>query len=221
MTHALEILFEDKHVVVANKPANILTVANRPGTEAMLDLVRAHVFAKQADGRKGYLVPVHFLDYPVSGAVMFAASSKAAARLAQQFRERRVTKIYHAAVAAVAVGDDVVTCEDYLSKDEASHAVSVVDASETGAKHCVLTYRAIERGDNFTVLEVRPLTGRSHQIRVQLASRGMPIIGDQQYNSQRAFVAGIALHAAAIEFEHPVLRERITVHAPRPPSWAV
>ncbi len=221
MIPQLEILFEDKHVVVANKPSGLLTVANRPGTVALLDQVRAHVMAKQAEGRKGYLVPVHFLDYPVSGAVMFAASSKAAARLSEQFRERRVVKIYHAAVSGHVAGDDVVHCQDYLVKDETLGKVRVGSADEPEAKECLLDYRALQHLAAATIVEVRPRTGRSHQIRVQLAARGLPIIGDAQYGSSVTFSAGIALHAARLEFEHPVQRQVIGVDAPKPLSWNV
>lgn len=215
----LEILFEDKHVMVVNKPSGILTVANRPGATALLDLARAHIVSKQAEGRKGYLVPVHFLDYPVSGAVMFAVSSKAAARLAEQFRERRITKVYHAAVTGSVANDDEVHCEDYLFKDEDGGKVRVCSPETPGGKHCILDFRAVERHQSYTVVEVYPRTGRSHQIRVQLSSRGLPIVGDSLYGSRVEFKAGIALHAARIELEHPVSKERIVVSAPKPQSW--
>ena len=147
--------------------------------------------------------------------VLFARTSKAAARLAQQFRDGTIAKSYLAILEgrpATEEGEFV----DWLAKDSAANRVRVAKPRERGAKQSHLRYRVRQFGDGRTLVEVRPLTGRSHQIRVQFAARGMPIVGDRKYGARRGLGGKIALHSASLQFRHPSRDETLTVTAPQP-----
>jgi 23S rRNA pseudouridine1911/1915/1917 synthase len=217
--NALTILYEDKHCLVAAKPARLLTASDETGDETLLAQARAYHFARQAPGKKGYLVPVHFLDRPVSGAVIFALSSKAAARLGAQLKGRAMEKVYCALVEGKAPAPSG-ELSDWLLKDHDANLVTVVPPGTADAKACKLAYRVLAEHGGLTLLEVRPATGRSHQIRVQLSSRGMPIFGDVKYGASAPWDGRIALHAWSVTFAHPVGQAPVTVTAPVPPYWA-
>jgi len=152
----------------------------------------------------------------VSGVVLFARTSKAAARLSGQFRERTVEKVYWAAVTGTGIpthGELV----GRIAKDR-DHNVSTVTDDEDGDSR--LAYRVLNRHGDNALLEIRPLTGRSHQIRVQLAHAGWPIVGDRKYGSTRAFEPGrIALHARSLTVQHPITKQSLTVTADVPARW--
>ncbi len=218
MTPPLQVLYEDKHCLVVMKPARLLTASDKTGDETLIGQARAYNAAKQAEGKKGYLVPLHFLDRPVSGVVMLAASSKAATRLNEQFRAGKIEKIYRAVVEGTppaAEGE----LEDWLLKDKDDNVTTVVPPRTEGAKDSRLFYKRLKSAGGLTLLEVRPHTGRSHQIRVQLSSRGWPIVGDTKYGSQRAWDGMIALHAFQVTFMHPVDKTPVTVKAELPDYW--
>lgn len=217
----MKILFEDKHCLVVHKPARLLTASDKTGDETLVQLVRAYHSARQDAGKKGYVAPLHMLDRPVSGVVMFAVSSKAATRLAEQLRRGKVEKIYRAVVegqAPAAQGE----LTDWLLKDHKNNVVRSVPQGTQDAKLCRLDYRVLGfTATGLTVVEIRPKSGRSHQIRVQLASRGMPIYGDRKYGARgdwrRDDLAGvIALHAVSLTFAHPISKEMLTIESPIP-----
>lgn len=216
---SLEILFEDKHCLVVNKPARLLTASDKTGDVTLLSLLREYNQGKQAEGKKGYLVPLHFLDRPVSGVVMFAVSSKAASRLSAGFRERKIEKIYHAIVEGkpTALEDEL---HDYLLKNHETNVVAVVRPGTPEAKACSLGFKLLKTAGGRSLLEIKPHTGRSHQIRVQLASRQLPIFGDVKYGASQAFDGAIALHAKTVKFVHPVTKELMEISAPIPKSWS-
>lgn len=220
----LTVLFEDRHCLVVAKPARLLTASDKTGDTTLLALARAHNVAQQADGKSGYLVPLHFLDRPVSGVVMFAKSSKAAARLSEQLRGHQIDKVYHAIVEAEPSVPRLPEGElnDWLLKNEEQNVVSTAAPKTPGAKACTLHYRLLGRhpqNPRLARLEIRPKTGRSHQIRVQLSSRSMPIYGDVKYGASTGWDGAIALHAASVTFAHPVSKEPVKVEAPFPESW--
>jgi len=216
-TAPLEILFEDNHCLVVSKPARCLTAPDETGDETILDLAKAYLKRKYQKPGEVYLGLVHRLDRPVSGVLLLARTSKAAARLSEQFRERDVHKVYHALVEGTPVPESG-TLTDFLLKRGSGNKVRAVEPNTPGAKRSVLSYRVLEPRGNFSLLEVRPETGRSHQIRSQLSHQGWPICGDGKYGS-RTPRWEIALHARSLEFVHPTRSETISVIAPYPPFW--
>lgn len=214
----LDVLFEDNHLLAVNKPAGLLTMGDRTGESTLLDRAKAYVKEKYQKPGDVFLGVVHRLDRPVSGVVLFARTSKAAARLSDQFRSRTVHKTYLALVDAV-VPSPTGSLRHALAKDRDSNRVAVVAPTVPGAQECLLDFRRLKRFGRRTLLEISPRTGRSHQIRVQLAAQGWPIVGDVKYGSKSTWPNGIALHAAKITFDHPTRHEPVTIGAPPPPSW--
>lgn len=229
---ALEILCEDGPILAVNKPAGLLTLGAKPGVPTLERIVKQFLKEKYNKPGNVYLGIPHRLDRPVSGVVVFARNSKAAARLAEQFRERKVRKIYWALVEGspdTAEGELV----DWLLKTPDQAHVEVVSADVLGAREARLRYRTVPIDDaakqeNRTLLEIEPLTGRTHQIRVQLAARGWPIVGDAQYGATTSVSKTraadprdepIALHARSLTILHPVRYDSLTITAPLPEFW--
>ena len=187
------------------------------GDETAADIAREYLKEKYAKPGKVFLGVVHRLDRPVSGTLLFARTSKAASRLSDQFRQGTVRKTYIAMVEGQLTGRGRLL--DWLSKDRTRNHVSVVAEKAEGARECRLDYRVLENSRNQTLVEIRPLTGRSHQIRVQLASLGHPIVGDLRYGAQDALGSRIMLHAARLEFVHPTLKTDINVECHLPDEF--
>lgn len=228
----LEVLHEDNHCLAVNKPAGLPVQGDATGDESLLDLARADLKIRYAKPGNVFVGLVHRLDRPVSGVVLLAKTSKGASRLSEQFRSGDVQKVYWAWVEGRGDLDldlDEGEWTDRLLKDEARNVVRVLAGDEGGrgkGKDARLAYRMLEQRAGRMLLELRPLTGRSHQIRVQLASRGLPIVGDRKYGAKsvvRALDGGprIALHARSLDFTHPTSREAIAVVAPVPADWPV
>ncbi len=214
----LSVLYEDNHCIAVLKPARVLTAGDRTGDVSLLDMVRKHLKEKYRKPGNVFVGLVHRLDRPVSGVVLFARTSKAAARLSEQFREGTVTKVYRAIVegtVAEASGEFV----DWLVKDEKTNVVRSLPPRSPEARESRLRFRRLQSSCGLTLLEITPATGRSHQIRVQLASRGHPIYGDGKYGSRHSLQGMIALHAAQLTFDHPTRHEPVTVTAPEPEAW--
>jgi 23S rRNA pseudouridine1911/1915/1917 synthase len=214
----LEVLYEDNHLLAVNKPAMLPTMgveADRPSL-----LVRAKEYLKHKYQKPGnvYVGIVSRLDAPVTGVTLLAKTSKAAARLSEAFRLRRVRKVYLAVVEGD-VDPASGVLEHFLRKDERHRKVHVTHSGAADAQAARLAYRRLGRREDLALLEVEPETGRKHQIRVQLAGAGWPIVGDRKYGSTRPFATGIALHAARLEVEHPVRRELLAIEAPPPAAW--
>lgn len=226
---SLDILYEDNHCLALTKPAGWPTT-HYDGTEETVDrLAKAYLKEKYHKSGNVFLGVVHRLDKPVSGVLLFARTSKAAARLSEQFREGAVEKTYWAIVENPASGRrepavpwasaDSGSLEDWLKKDEAAARVEVVAADTPGARFARLVFVVRGRHDGLTWLELRPHTGRKHQLRVQLAARGCPIYGDAKYGSDRPFGATVALHARSLTFLHPTTKEPVTITADVPAAW--
>lgn len=220
-----DVLFEDYHLIAVNKPAPLLTQAppHVPSLEAM---VKAYIKAKHDKPAGVYLGIPHRLDRPVSGVVVFARNTKAAQRVHAQFQDRRVEKVYWAAVAG-AVSPESGTWEDWVRKVSEESRTVKAGPDELGAKLAVLEYRVVQSMPGGTLVELAPKTGRMHQLRVQAAWRGHPVFGDVMYGSATPFGPGwenprdkvIALHARRLTIAHPVSREEITFTAPLPAYW--
>ncbi len=221
-----EILYEDNHCLAVVKPGGVLST-HYEGREETLDrAVKAYLKEKYHKPGNVFLGIVHRLDRPVSGVLLFARTSKAAARLAQQFREGTVEKVYWAIVEGD-VSQSAGTLDDWLRKDKNRCRVEIVEpsfrgepgASATGARQALLHYHRRAGHGGLTWLEVRPQTGRTHQLRVQLAHHGHPIYGDAKYGAIHTFGRAIGLHARALTFLHPIRNEPITLTADVPRSW--
>ena len=219
MTSSLHVLFEDNHCLAVDKPAGLLTMGDHTGEPTLVDAARAYLKHKYNKPGNVFVGVVHRLDRPVSGVVLFARTSKSASRLSEQFRVRTVEKTYLALVEG-AVSPPEGVLEDRLSKDRIRNVVEVVDEDEDDGQDCVLAYRRLRKTGRLTLVEIRPETGRSHQIRVQLSARGWPIAGDRKYGSNVNVDGFIALHASSLTFQHPISRQAVTVSADCPPSWA-
>lgn len=213
-----KILHEDNHCLVVDKPAGMLVQPDRTGDPSLLDWVREDVGRRFAKPGQVFIGIVHRLDRPVSGVVLLARTSKAAARLAAQFRDGTVEKRYWAVVEKSPDAPEGVL-EDDLVKDAASNRVRVARSSERGARQARLRYAVLGARPGGTLVEVQPDTGRPHQIRVQLASRGWIIVGDLRYGSQRELGRWIALHARELAFRHPTRKETVRVGADVPLEW--
>jgi 23S rRNA pseudouridine1911/1915/1917 synthase len=213
-----DVLFEDNHCLAVSKPTGVPSTHFDGTVETIDRALKRYLKEKYQKPGNVFLGVVHRLDKPVSGVLLFARTSKAAARLSQQFCEGTIEKVYWAIVEG-APPESSATLVDWLRKSEETHAVCVVASNARGAQRAELGFQRLTTVDGLSSLEVRPRTGRKHQIRVQLAARGMPIYGDRKYGSGFAFGNAIALHARSLQFRHPVRDEMITVVAGVPPTW--
>jgi 23S rRNA pseudouridine1911/1915/1917 synthase len=226
MSHSLSILFEDNHCLAVAKPAGLLTQGVPAGIPSLEATVKAYVRERYHKPGNVYLGIPHRLDRPVSGVVLFARNTKAARRLAEQFHQHIVTKIYWAAVEGE-VQPEAGAWEDWLRKVAEESRSDRVDAGTPGAKRAVLRYRRLQTILDGTLLEIQTETGRMHQIRVQAAARGWPVRGDTVYGARLPFGPSaelprdrcIALHARRLTFLHPIRYEPITLVAPLPETW--
>jgi 23S rRNA pseudouridine1911/1915/1917 synthase len=223
----LELLYDDGPVLVVNKPAGLLTQA--PAGIDSLE-VRVKQFVRQREGKPPdaniYLGLPHRLDRPVSGAIVLARHVRAAQRISAQFENRTVAKAYWAFVEGV-VAPDEGTWRDHLHKRHGLAQAEVVTADHPAGKIAVLHYRVMWQAAAGAWLELELETGRTHQIRIQAASRGHAVVGDAQYGSTRSFGdpaldvrdRPIALHARQLAFRHPMKDEEVSVTAPLPAAW--
>lgn len=214
----LDVLYEDNHLLAVSKPVGLPTMGVAADRPSLLTVAKAYLKERYEKPGEVYLGTVSRLDAPVSGVVLFARTSKAAARLTEQFREREVEKTYWAIVSG-RPSPPAGLCVDWLMHDERHRRVHVVAPRSAGAQEARLRYRTLEHAGSHTLLEILLETGRKHQIRVQLARLGHPIVGDIKYGSRESFAAGIALHARRLACEHPVKKSRIEIEAPLPRSW--
>ena len=219
------ILFEDHHLIVVNKPAPLLTQAPE-GIPSLEAWVKDYIKVKYAKSAGVYLGVPHRLDRPVSGVVLFARNTKAAQRMQSQFELRTVRKVYWAIVAGD-VSPESGTWDDWLRKVPDEARVVQAKPDEPGAKLAKLEYRVLQKVPAGTLLELKPITGRMHQLRVQSAWRGHPVLGDSQYGSRVLFGPEasevrdrvIALHARQLTVTHPFTKVDLVLSAPVPGYW--
>lgn len=196
----MEILFEDKELIVCIKERGILSQQGNQGERTMLTDLEAHI------GKEAY--PVHRLDKEVGGVMVFAKTRNAAARLSAQVTDRTMEKEYITVVEG-SPEEKEGTMEDLLFFDRSKNKSFTVKKERRGVKKASLSYKVLAEGDGLSLLRVRLHTGRTHQIRVQLASRKMPIVGDRRYGSKTESRI-IALWSCYISFVHPVTGERMS-----------
>ncbi len=201
-----EIVYEDNHLLITVKPPNTLTQSDNTGDASLHDICKAYIKEKYQKPGEVYLGLVHRLDRPVGGLVAFARTSKAASRLSEQLRSHHMEREYLAVVEGCNLPDEAAL-HDWLDKDELSGNVRVMKPGANGAQEAKLRYHVLARStqNNTALVHVRLQTGRKHQIRVQLAGIGHPIVHDMRYGHG---VRGenIALWGAVLRFDHPTLK---------------
>ncbi len=214
----MRILYEDNHLLAVLKPAGLATMGLAPGRPTLLELARQYVKARYNKPGNVYLGVVSRLDVPVSGVVLFARTSKAARRLTEQFRTRAVEKTYWAIVEG-RIEPPSAELVDFVARDERSHGARILSRLAPEAREARLRYRHLKTLGDCSLVEIELETGRKHQIRLQLAHRGHPVLGDRKYGGRREFPAGIALHARRLVVTHPVQGRPVELIAPVPPAW--
>ena len=211
----LRVLYEDNHLIAVAKPAGLATMGARAGEPSLLEQAKEHVKQKYNKPGNVYLGVVSRLDKPVTGVVLFARTSKAAARLTEAFGSGGVDKRYLACVSGQATSEETTL----VRKDDANQRMVASPRPSDDSQQAELRYRALSSTPETSLLEVKLLTGRKHQIRVQLAKEGLPILGDHKYGPGRGVTREIALHAWRLELKHPVRDEMVKLEAPPPDSW--
>lgn len=209
----IPILFEDNHLLVIHKPAGLLSQEDHTGRPDALNLCKAYIKKQYDKPGNVFLGLLHRLDRPVSGVMVFAKTSKAASRISEQIRSRKVRKRYRAVVLGDPPPNGVL--EHHLVKDEAKNIVTVVDRTTRKSKLAKLSFNTLSANNNLSLVDVNLETGRAHQIRVQFAEIGLPIWGDKRYGKEEES-GSIALHAHSIKLEHPTLKEKMTFTAELP-----
>jgi 23S rRNA pseudouridine1911/1915/1917 synthase len=214
------ILFEDNHLLIVNKLPGEIVQGDKTGDEPLAETLKSYLKEKYNKPGEVFLGVVHRLDRPVSGAVIFARTSKALARMNEMLKRRDIKKVYWAIVASrqsSVVSRQWVDLVNYLKKNEQQNKSYAYDQPGEGRQKAELRYQKIASGDRYDLLEIELLTGRHHQIRAQLSAIGSPIKGDLKYGAPRSNPDGsISLHARLVEFIHPVSKEMISVVAPVP-----
>jgi 23S rRNA pseudouridine1911/1915/1917 synthase len=210
----LEVLYEDNHLIAINKKSGDIVQGDKTGDAPLSDFVKSYIKKKYNKPGEVFLGTIHRLDRPTSGVVLYARTSKALTRMNEQFREKQVQKTYWAVVNNPPP-NNTGTLDDFLQKNEKQNKSYVTKNKE--GKHAVLDFKLLKKLDNFYHLEVKPQTGRHHQIRVQLANIGCIVKGDLKYGAKRSNKdASIHLLAQKLEFVHPVTKEPISITAPAP-----
>jgi 23S rRNA pseudouridine1911/1915/1917 synthase len=215
MRTKLIVLHEDNHLLVVDKPAGLATAGVPAGEESLVTMAKQYLKAKHAKPGNVYLGVVSRLDAWVSGVVVLARTSKAAARLSEQFRSGGAAKRYWAIVDGD-LPEEAGELVDHLAKDDAARRIRVV---ALGGQRAELRFRVLGRRPGASFLEIELLTGRKHQIRAQLSAAGWPIRGDRKYGSRQVFLRGIALHSAGLRLRHPTERDLRTFVAAPPRGW--
>ncbi len=226
MMSDLMVLWEDYHCIAVSKPAPLLTQGPSDGVPNLEAMVKAYIKAKYHKPGNVYLGIPHRLDRPVTGVVLFARNTKAARRIAVQFQQHQVRKVYWAMLEGE-LSESSGVWEHSLIKLADEARGMVVPEGTPGAKPARTEWTVLQRWPHHTLVELRPRTGRMHQLRLQTAYVGHPIVGDHLYGATRSFGRSdvaehertISLHARSLTFEHPTKHEPVELIAPLPESW--
>lgn len=217
---SFSVIHEDNHLLVVNKPAGLLVQGDRSGDSTLNDEAKLYLREKYKKPGNVYLGLVHRLDRNVSGVVVLARTSKAAARLSAFFRDKEVKKTYLAVVTGTPEKPEGELIAWLGAKGDARGVTRAANQSFDGARESLLNYRVLETRAKHSLLEIYPITGRRHQIRAQLALVGHPLVGDVKYGSAvRLPDHRIALHALKLEFRHPVGAEPVGFEASVPEDF--
>lgn len=215
----LDVLYEDNHVIAVLKPAGVPIQTEAKGRETLLDQVKQYLKEKYQKPGNVFLGLLHRLDQPVSGVILFAKTSKGAARLSEQFRNHEVVKTYYALVEGK-LKDRKGTLIHYLKKDEEQKRALISETLVEGYQNAELEYEVVEEGKENSILKINLKTGRYHQIRSQFSAIGHPIVGDIKYGAKKSFQDGhIALCATELKFKTATTDEEINLEIPYPEDW--
>jgi len=212
----MNVLYEDNHIIVAVKPQNMPSQADSSGDADFLSMVKAYVKERYGKPGEAYIGLVHRLDRPAGGVMVFARTSKAAARLSRQISAREMEKDYFAVVGA-GILPPIARLEDHLVKDRVANTSRVVPENEPGAKPAVLEYETVGTAGGASLLDISLYTGRPHQIRVQLSHAGAPIVGDARYGGDKN--VRMCLWAYHLSLCHPTKKEKMDFYCPPPEEW--
>lgn len=210
----LKILYEDNHLIAVYKPACVLSQGDNTMEESVFDMVKKYIKEKYKKLGNVFLGLVHRLDRPVSGIMIFAKTSKGASRLSEQFRNHEVEKTYHAVVFGKMEQKKGIIFS-HLKKDKDRNKAFVHKNADSDTKESELSYEVVDLNDKFSLLKIKPLTGRSHQIRAQLSSVGHPIVGDIKYGAKESLSDNsIMLSATGLVFRMTTCDELIKLEIP-------
>lgn len=211
-----DIIYEDNHLIAVNKRAGDIVQVDDTGDEPLDEKVKQYITQKYNKPNGAFLGVVHRLDRPVSGVILFAKTSKSLDRINRMFKSREMHKTYWAVVRnrpQITEG----TLIHWLIKDSKKNVTRAYDKEVKGSLRAELSYKLIGELNGYSLLEVNPVTGRPHQIRVQLSTLGCPIVGDNKYGYPRGSLKkSICLHARKLAFEHPVKKELVNIFARLP-----
>jgi len=211
-----DVLYEDNHIIAINKKASEIVQGDKTGDIPMVEKLKAFLKKKYNKPGNVFAGTIHRIDRPVSGVVLFAKTSKGLAKMNELFRDDKIEKTYWAVVKNKPEKESD-TLTHYLVKNQEKNKSFVSDISNKNALKSTLSYTILNSSDNYYLLEVKPISGRHHQIRVQLAAIKCPIKGDLKYGFDRSNKdASIHLHARKISFTHPVSAEKIEITAQVP-----
>lgn len=224
----VKVLYEDNHIIAVYKPAGVLTQGDKSGDPSLMDDVKKYLKDKYKKPGNVFLGLVHRLDKPVSGIVLFGKTSKGASRLSEQFRNHTIQKTYHAIIVGKPkesrgeikekINKISFFAEGFTEKTDEELLAEIKKATKT--RTAELSYEVIKFNDKYSLLKILPKTGRFHQIRVQMANMGCPILGDAKYGAKDFLPdRNIALAATAISFKEAVGEKQINLEIPLPESW--
>ncbi|MBN2033169.1 MAG: RluA family pseudouridine synthase [Deltaproteobacteria bacterium] len=214
----MQVIFEDNHLIALNKPSGVPVQGDASADASLMDIARDYIKNKHLKPGNVFIGLLHRLDRPVSGVVLFAKTSKAASRISEQLRSRSVEKIYWALVHGKPTPASG-TIASFLKSGEKKSGL--VEKDQKDGKEAFLSYSTIRTKGEKSLLEIRLVTGRKHQIRAQMAGIGHPIEGDVKYGAPWGLKNGaIRLLAKSLTFKHPTREERITIEVPSP-DWAL
>lgn len=219
----LNVLYEDNHLLIVNKPCGVLVQGDETGDKPLVEIGKDYIKEKYQKPGEVFLGVVHRLDRPVSGVVVFARTSKALERMNELFRNKETKKTYLAIVSSRPPKNED-TLIHWLEKDEKKNKTTAYIRESPKGQRSELSYKLVGQAAGKFLLQVNPITGRPHQIRVQLASIGCIILGDLKYGAAASLPdASIALHARQLEFVHPVKKERtqIVAEVPSTNHWKI
>ena len=222
--NSLSVIYEDNHLLVVDKPAGLATMGSELGTQTMARQAAEYLKYKYDKPGKVFVGVVSRLDRLVSGVLVLARTSKAASRLSEQIRMHRTEKFYLACVEGSLKPSNNVDgwseVTHWVRKNETLKQMQTVDASMPHAQQATLRLRVLGQSGPLSLIEVQLVTGRKHQIRLQLSELGHPILGDTKYGAKRRFAQGIALHSHRLTIEHPTQKHSMTFESSPRSRWS-